>query len=368
MILSDFIKRLKFKKAQRVKTPTILQMDNAECGAVALAIILGYYGRYILPSEAREACDVTRDGSKAINIIKAARHFGMDAHGMQITMDTIKIVPIPFIVYWEFNHFLVVEGFSDEKVYLNDPATGPRTVSYQEFDRSFTGVVLFLTPSTDFHPGGEADPSIIKLVWRNLYPSWFSYLFILLAALALVLPNFALAFFTKVFIDNILINNQRTWIVAFIFGMMLSAGMIGLLTWIKRHYLNRLYIKLKLTGVTDFFWHLIHLPLNFFQQRASGDIAERIEAYNRLANMLANQVTNNIVGLFTMNFFAIVMIFLNWQLALVNIGMAVLNFLLVGFFSRHLTDIGRSYAQNEGKLAGIEIPAYKLSRLLKPML
>ena len=275
------------KRSRRERTPAILQMDSAECGAVALAIIMAYFGRYVPLSEVREACDVSRDGSKAINIIKAARRYGLDAHGMQLTMDNVQLLPPPFIIYWQFNHFLIVEGFEGEQVYLNDPATGPRTETIEEFSRSFTGVALFMTPDADFRSGGKAEPGIFKLLWQYLAGSRGSFFYIVFVALSLSLPMAGLAFFTKIFLDNILLGGQRDWLPGLLLAMLGSALMMGALTWLKRYYLIRLYMKLKLSGTLKFFWRLLHLPLSFFQQRASGDIAERVEAHSYLANTLA---------------------------------------------------------------------------------
>ena len=165
-------------------------MDATECGAVSLSIILAFYGYYLTPSEAREACDVSRDGSKAINIIKAARRLGFEAHGMQLTMETVQYIPTPFIVFWEFNHFLVVEGFGKNVVYINDPNRGPCTVTYQQFDNSFTGVALVINPSAHFKKQGTPEPTILKVLWGYLKNSRLSFIYILLLAFTLIFPLF----------------------------------------------------------------------------------------------------------------------------------------------------------------------------------
>ena len=365
MNLSAFMSRLFHRNDDRVKTPTILQMDAAECGAVSLSIILAYYECYLTPSAAREACDVTRDGSKAINIIKAARRLGLDAHGMQLTMETVKYIPAPFIIYWEFNHFLVVEGFSEKRIYLNDPATGPRTVTYDEFDKSFTGVAMVLTPGPDFKKIGEPEPPILKVLWDYLKSSRISFIYILLMALALMFPTFALSFFAEIFVDDILIQHQTGWIINLLLCMLLTGIIIGVLTWFKRYYLIRLYMKLKLVGSTDFFWHLLSLPLNFFQQRSPGDIVGRIEAYNRIATILANNIIDNLVGLITLFFFGIVLVLLNWQLAVITFFISILNAYLLWFISRQVSDAGRRFAQNEGKLGGIEMNGIQIIETIK---
>jgi ATP-binding cassette, subfamily C, bacterial len=347
------------------KTPTILQMDNAECGAVTLAIILAYFGRFTAIAELREACDVTRDGSKAINIIKAARQYGLDAHGMQVNLENVVKLPPPFIAYWEFNHFLVIEGFAEDTVYLNDPANGRRSISMTEFSRSFTGIVLFMHPGPDFQPGGIAEPPIWQLLWQRLSGSRWSFAYIIFTAAMLAAPLIALAGFAKIFLDNILLDGQQDWLPILLLSMVITAILMAILAWLKRYYLVRLYMKLKITGVAQFFWRLLHLPLNFFQQRATGDIVDRVEAHGYVAEVLADKITNNIAGMFMMGIIALAMFLLSWPLALINLVMTLLNFLLLWIVSRRNSELGRGFAQAEGKLSAIEINGVQIIETLK---
>jgi NHLM bacteriocin system ABC transporter peptidase/ATP-binding protein len=349
----------------REETPTILQMDNAECGAIALAIILGYFGRYVSSSEVREACGVTRDGSKALNMIKASRRYGLETHGMQLSLDQVQLLPPPFIVYWQFNHFLVVEGFSEDQVYLNDPATGPRRVTREAFSQGFTGVVLFMNPGPDFQTGGEAEPGILTLLWRHLRNTRSHFLSIVGLVTLSAIPVIGLAFFAKIFFDQIWTAHQRDWLPGLLLGMLLSAVLMSVLIGCQRYYLLKLYLKLKLTHTMQFFWRLLQLPLNFFQQRAVGDLAERVESHNRLVHILTDKTLVHIEGFLRLTLFAVMMLLLSIPLGLISLAIAAIAFVLLRLVLRHNEDIGKRFAQTEGNLSAIEMNGIQMIETLK---
>ena len=188
----------------RVKTPTVLQMEAVECGAAALGIVLSYYGRFVPLAELRRECGVSRDGSTAANMLQAAQRYGLCAQGFTMDLETLQALCYPAIVFWNFNHFVVVEGFRRGQVYINDPATGPRTVSLTEFDHAFTGVVLVMEPGPNFTPVGQP-PSVLRGLYTRLRGSSGVLTYCVMAGFLLVVPGLTVPMLLQVFVDQVLL-------------------------------------------------------------------------------------------------------------------------------------------------------------------
>jgi len=346
------------------KTPTVLQMEATECGAAALGIILEFYGLTVPLEELRIACGVSRDGSKAINMVKAARKYGMNAIGAEADIDVLKEQKYPFIVFWQFNHFVVVELITKNKVYLNDPALGRYTLSLAEFNHFYTGVLLLIEPGPEFRTGG-----VKKTVWRSLFErlrgTGFDLTFIVLVSLASVVPNVLISGSTKIFIDEILVRGIHHWLPVLVIGIFITASLRALLSYLERKALLHLQVKSLFINSTQFLWHVFKLPMLFFDQRYAGDIEERISANDRIASMLSSDVTENIVGLISIGFYGIVLFFLSWKLTLLGISSSLINFILLYYISRQLSDKSFQYLQVRGKLSSAEINGIQAIETLK---
>ncbi len=353
-----------YQYRKRERTPTVLQMEAVECGAAALGIILGYYGRIVPLAELRKECGVSRDGAKASNILKAAKNYGLTGKGFKKELEAIKEIRCPYIVFWNFNHFLVVEGFSKKRVYLNDPATGPRPVTWEEFDESYTGVILVMEPGVDFVKGGRK-PNIIFALWERLRDSLGAIAYCLLAGLLLVIPGLAIPAFTQIFVDQILIQNRQEWLNPLLLGLSATALIRGLLATLRFKYLRYLKIKLAVTMSSEFIWHILRLPISFYAQRFAGEIANRVRINDQVADILSGQLATTIIDMIMMIFYGIVMSEYDLILTMIGIFFASINLVALMQLSRWRVDANLRLGQEESKASGFAIAGLQSIETIK---
>lgn len=352
------------KRSRRVKTPTILQMEAVECGAAALAIVMAYYGRIVSLEEARVACGVSRNGSRANNILAAARSFGFEAKGYKRSLEKLKTTPMPAIIFWNFNHYVVLEGFGRDKVYINDPARGPRVVSMDEFDESFTGVTLAISPGPQFKKGGKK-PSLIKGLRQRLVGSGSALLYVFLASLCLTLLGFVIPAFSRVFVDKFLVQGLKSWVTPLLLAMGLATLCLALLTWLQQNYLLRLEVKLSVTTSAHFFWHVLRLPIDFFNQRRAADVSVRVAINDRIAQLLSGELATNSLNIALIVFYLVIMIQYDAVLAGVSVFIALLNIASLRYVSRRRVDASQQLMNEQGKFLSTAFNGLQMIETLK---
>lgn len=345
----------------RVKTPTIIQMEATECGAVSLGIILAYYGKYISTEELRITCGVSRNGSNAFNLIHAAEKYGMEAHGYSMEVDELYHLDLPVILFWKFEHFLILEGFSKEFVFVNDPATGPRTISYEDLDQAFTGVVIMLKPAADFVRSGKP-PSLFKALLKRLTPVKIPIFYTALAGICLVVPNLAIPALTQVFIDQVLVNQNISWETGILAGLFLAITAVTILQFLEARVLNRLHARLSMRFESDSFWHMLRLPMSFYTQRYPGEIAYRMALNTNVSKTLTGNLANTIINLLFACIYGIAMFYYDVLITTVTFGIIICHLLLLKTFyrsrsdayTRYQSDLGKSISYSIGALESIE--------------
>jgi ATP-binding cassette subfamily C protein len=342
---------LRAKNFWREKTPTVIQMEAVECGAAALSIILSHYDKYVPLEELRMECGVSRDGSNALNLIKAATKYGLEGHGFRLELEDAFEIDEPAIIFWEFNHFLVLEGFGKDCVYLNDPAVGPRSVSYEEFDEGYIGIVLMFEPTENFVPGGKP-PSITKELYHRLKTVPLPLSYLIIAGICLLIPGFALPSFTRIFVDNILISNLLSWKWKFLGTMAIAMGIQAVLSWLQNYYLNRLNGKLAMRFSSNFLWHILRLPVAFYSQRYTAEIAYRTNYNNQIVQMLTGSLATTTINLVMIIFYGCIMFQYDTIIAWVGIAAALVNLFMMRWIQRSRMDAYARFQQERSKALG----------------
>ena len=352
------------KFGTRARTPTVLQMEAAECGAAALAMVLAHHGRFVSLEELRTACGVSRDGSKASNIIRAASRYGLEAAAFKLELAELSQVPLPAILHWNFNHFLVLEGIRGRRVFLNDPASGPRQVDIDEVDQCFTGVALAFEPADGFQPGGDRAGLVDAFEDRlpSIAPAMF---YAVLAGIGLIIPGLAIPTFSRVFVDEVLIGNKVTWLPALLAGMLLTAALRATLLYAQQHTLLQARLKLDIVGASTFMWNVLRLPVPFFASRAAGDLASRVALNERLSEVLASRLVQGFVDLTSVVFYFILLMWFDYKLTLIVIIVAILSIVIHRVLSRRRIDEARRLQNDAGRLAGISMSGLQLIETLK---
>jgi len=351
-------------KKKIAKVPTVLQMEAVECGAASLAMILAYHGKYITLEELRIACGVSRDGSKASNLLKAARNYGLEAKGYRKEPEALRRMPLPLVIHWNFSHFLVLEGFHKGKVVLNDPAAGRRTVLEEEFNLAFTGIVLSFTPTTEFQKDSRK-PNLSLALRKRLKGSEQALIYIVLLGLALVIPGLVIPVFSRVFVDDILLGGLHSWVWSLLLGMGITAMLRGVLTWMQQYYLLRLETKIALATSGQFLWHIFRLPSEFFSQRAAGDLTSRIQSNDKVAKLLSGKLATTALNVLMIIFYFALMLTYSWILAMVGLAIAFINVVYLIAVSARRVDLNRKLLQDEGKLIGSSMAGLQIIETLK---
>lgn len=363
-MVATSVQQLSQRHPRRVSTPILLQMEAVECGAAALGIILGYYKRFVPLTELRQECGISRDGSKAPNILKAARHYGLNAKGFKAELAGLKELKPPYIIFWSFNHFLVVEGIEKNKVYLNDPGAGRRTISHEEFDRAFTGVVLTFEPGPDFRKGGKPR-AILPALLARLKSSKQAIAFCLIVGLLLTLTRLGAAGFSQIFVDEILLKNQEKWLRPLLLGMGLTVLLQGLLTWLQSYYLTRLSTKLSITTSSQFLWHILRLPATFYAQRYAGEIGSRMQLNDNVASQLSGPMATTFIDITMIALYVGLMLTYDRPLTGLVIFFAFINFIALYWISRQQENANISMSLEFGKVSGVAVSSIQAIETIK---
>ncbi len=364
----DTKKKIKIKSPLTkgaAKVPVVMQMEALECGAASLTMILAYYGKWVPLEQVRADCGVSRDGSNAKNVLKAARSYGLTAKGYRYEPEDLKKNgKFPCIVHWNFNHFLVLNGFKGNKAYLNDPAKGNYSVSMETFDKSFTGICLMFEPGEDFQPGGKPK-SMLAFAKKRLVGAGAAVAFVILTTVIASLIGIIQPAFSRIFLDRLLTGENPDWLYPFLGALVLMAAVQLILAWIQAVWAVRINGKMSVTGSATFMWKVLRMPMEFFSQRMAGDIQQREGSNANIASSLVNTFAPLVLDTVMMVFYLVVMLRYSWILTLVGIGSILVNMIVARLISKKRVNITRVQMRDAGKLAGASVAGIEMIETIK---
>jgi len=342
------------------KVPVVMQLEALECGAAALAMIMAYYNLWVPLEQVRLDCGVSRDGSKAKNIYLAAEHYGFTVKAHRISPEMLKAEgTFPCIIHWNMNHFVVLNGFRGKHVYINDPARGTVKITWDEFDKAFTGVVITPTPSEDFKPGGKRK-STISFARKRLVGAGAAVVFVMLTTAISYLFGIANSVTSRIFIDRLLTGINREWLYPFI-GLMVFLAVINItVMWAQTIYSLRINGKMSVIGSSSYMWKVLRLPMEFFSQRLAGDIQSRMGMNASIAGTLVGTFAPLILNTAMMVFYFVLMIKQSPLLTLIGLSTLIINIVMSRIISNRRINITRVQMRDSAKLeattaSGIEM-------------
>ncbi|MFA9465805.1 MAG: NHLP family bacteriocin export ABC transporter peptidase/permease/ATPase subunit [Velocimicrobium sp.] len=346
------------------KVPVVMQMEAVECGAASLCMILAYYGKWLPLEQVRSDCGVSRDGASAKNIVRAARMYGLKAEGYRMEPEALKEITLPAIIHWNFNHFVVLDRFKKDKVVLNDPARGLVEVSYEEFDKAFTGIVLKFEKTNEFVPEGK-QKSVLEFAKKRLKGTLPQFIFILLTGILISVVGVITPLYSKIFMDNILSDKNPEWflpliaamIITWIFSFLVSA--IEDICWIKMEG------KFAVVANAEFMWHVLRLPIDFFSQRYVGDIASRQYSNEAIAGSMIRQLAPVFMNVSLLVFYLAIMTNYSLLLTIIGASTAIINLFFMRYSSKKQMNFSRAAMRDGGKLAAATMSGIEMIESIK---
>ena len=347
------------------KVPVILQLEALECGAASLAMVMAYYNKWIPLEQVRVDCGVSRDGSNAKNILIAARNYGMTAKGYRYEPSSLREKgKFPCIIHWNFNHFVVLDGFKKNKAVINDPARGVVEITMEEFDKAFTGICIILEPSESFVADGKKK-SIKGFVQKQLKGTGVAMAFTVLVSFISVLIGVINPVFSRIFMDRLITGKNLAWITPFFLFLITFAIIQIVLSAIQAIYSLKIQGKLAIKANAQYMWHVLRMPVEFFTQRMAGDIVDRKSTNASIASTLINTLAPTVLNMIMMLIYLFVILRYSVVLTLIGIGGMVINIVVNQYISSKRINISKVQMRDRAKLSSTTVAGIEMIETIK---
>ena len=347
------------------KVPVVIQLEALECGAACLAMILAYYEKWIPLEQVRSDCGVSRDGSKAGKIMRAARNYGFESKGYKYDVEDLRReATFPCILFWNNNHFVVLDGFKGNYAIINDPARGRTKYTMDAFEKNYSGICLEFRPTREFKPEGKPK-SVIEFAKKRLKGTKLMVLFTLITTIIASLLSIIGPGFSRIFIDRLLTHQNPEWFVPFIVGISVITLIQIIIQIINQLYSLKLNGKLAVVGNTTYMWKILKLPIDFFSQRMAGDIIGRQSSNAIVASTFINTFTPLILKAGMAIFYLVVMFRYNVMLSLIGLSSLLVDIIVSRIVTRKRVDLSRVGTRDSSMLASTTASGIQMIETIK---
>ena len=339
---------------RKIKVPLVFQMEAVECGAAALGMVLGYHGLWVPLEELREKCSVTRDGVSAASIVKASDFYGLTAKAYRKEIHELSELSFPQIIFWNFDHFLVLESINDKKACVCDPAFGRKTIDIDEFDKGFTGITIEFEESDYFSKGGHRENVISSLIGR-VSGSWVDMQFVVMLSVLTIIPGLTIPAMSRIFVDYYLIDKHETWLWPLLIGLSAAGFVLATLSYLQDSFLLKFRNKFSLIYSSKFFWRIMRLDILFFDHRFTGDLGNRLMLNDQVANQISGPLASSFLHLSTVFVYLTVLFQYDVTLTLIGLVGILTNILIVRLFSKGLSDSSKKVLMDRSKVSSVAL-------------
>ena len=347
------------------KVPVVMQLERLECGAACLAMVLAYFGKWVPLEQVRADCGVSRDGSNMKNLYYAAQHYGLETEAYRMDPESLKTrATYPCILYWNHNHFVVLNGFKGNRAVINDPAQGTVRVSMEEVSRCFSGILLTFAPGKDFKPSGKRK-STVEFARKRLKVATAAVVFVILTTVISSLFGIINPVMSRVFYDRLLSGKAPDWLYPFLTALIVLSGIQLLVEWANTVYTLKLNGKMSIEGNASYMEKVLRLPMTFFSQRSAGDLINRKETNASIAETLVNTVAPLALKTIMMLFYLFVMLRYNVMMTLVGISCMTISMFVARSLSKRRVNVTRVQKRDASRLSSATLTGISMAETIK---
>jgi ATP-binding cassette subfamily B protein len=356
------------KKPARIrKFPVVRQIDEMDCGAASLAMVCRHFGRAVSLTRIRQLVHTSLDGTSLKGICRAAGELGLAARSVKASPRNLGEMPLPAVVHWEGNHWVVLYDVAEHEVRVADPGMGLRRIPRPEFERSWSGYAALFDYTQDFASAPEEDASGARWLLPLFRP--FRTLLLKAVALAVVVSalEMVLPVFTQVIVDRVLVEKDVALLNTLIVGMVAVLGFMILAMVVQRYLLSFVAVRIDAASLDLLTRRLLALPMGYFNTRRTGDIQRRLQGIRQVREFM---VQNGVAGLTaSVQLLATLTLMVVYSplLTLVFLATAPLYVVMMRFSARKLRPIYDNLEEAYGRYSSYQIDAIKGIETVKAM-